>query len=81
MKAFSIRQPWASLIVSGANQEHGIVSRRGGGPLDPLAFPIGTLLRVLPNHACATGAQHGSYRVVRGGSALVVAEWPRFGGW
>ena len=34
---------------------------------------------VLPNHACATAAQYDRYHVVRDG--MVVAEWPRFGGW
>ncbi len=72
---------YPDLIVADANQEHGIITVRPGsdGALPRLA--IGDRVRVLPNHACATGAQHGSYRVVRGGSALVVAEWPRFGGW
>lgn len=72
--------PIADLIVSGANQEHGIVSRRGGGPLEPAEFPVGTLLRVLPNHACATAAQHAGYDVVAGGPDAI-AHWPRFGGW
>ncbi|MFN9756552.1 MAG: DSD1 family PLP-dependent enzyme, partial [Planctomycetota bacterium] len=72
-------EPIADLIVSGANQEHGIVSRRGGGPLDPRDFPVGTLLRILPNHACATAAQHAAYEVVHGADAI--ATWPRFGGW
>lgn len=41
----------------------------------PSAFPIGTRLRVLPNHACATAAQHSGYHLVDGG-------WrPRFNGW
>jgi D-serine deaminase-like pyridoxal phosphate-dependent protein len=68
------------LIVSEANQEHGIVSRRGGGPLDASRFPVGTRLRILPNHACATAAQHDAYHVVRGTSGIL-AQWPRFGGW
>jgi D-serine deaminase-like pyridoxal phosphate-dependent protein len=42
-------------------------------------FPIGTLLRVMPNHACATAAQYDAYQVVEGPS--VVATWPRFSGW
>lgn len=68
------------LIVRGTNQEHGIVARRDGGPIDWARFPVGTLLRVLPNHACATAAQHDRYHVVRGD--LVVRDtWPRFGGW
>jgi D-serine deaminase-like pyridoxal phosphate-dependent protein len=71
--------PIEDLVVTGANQEHGIVARRGGGPIDAARFPVGTLLRVLPNHACATAAQHGGYDVVRG--RAVAAHWPRFGGW
>ena len=68
------------LIVSDANQEHGIVSRRGEAALDVSQYPVGTRLRILPNHACATGAQHDAYHVVRGGTE-VVDRWPRFGGW
>lgn len=68
------------LIVSDANQEHGIVSRRDGAPINPAEFPVGTTLRILPNHACATAAQFDSYKLVRGG-AEIVGEWPRFRGW
>jgi D-serine deaminase-like pyridoxal phosphate-dependent protein len=68
------------LIVVGANQEHGIVALRPGakGPLPDL--PVGTYLRILPNHACATAAQHDRYNVLpaKGGPMEV---WPRFGGW
>ena len=67
------------LIVADANQEHGIVARRDGGPIDFARFPIGSRVRVLPNHACATAAQHGEYRVLRGDR--VEATWERFGGW
>jgi D-serine deaminase-like pyridoxal phosphate-dependent protein len=73
--------PWPDLIMVDANQEHGIVAVRpgSGGSLPDLA--IGDRLRILPNHACATGAQHDRYHVVRGTSDMVEAEWPRFGGW
>jgi D-serine deaminase-like pyridoxal phosphate-dependent protein len=73
--------PYGDLIVVDANQEHGIVAVRegSGGVLPELA--IGDRVRILPNHACATGAQHRAYNVVRGTSARVDAEWPRFGGW
>jgi threo-3-hydroxy-D-aspartate ammonia-lyase len=70
------------LVLSGANQEHGIVSCRSGAlPAEDFAnrFPIGSRLRVLPNHACATAAQHEQYHVVQEGQ--VMATWPRFGGW
>jgi len=36
--------------------------------------------RILPNHACATGAQHDQYHVTRG-SGEVVANWARIRGW
>ncbi len=69
------------LIVGDANQEHGIVTVRPGSsaPLPDLA--IGDRVRILPNHACSTGAQHQSYHVVRGASETIEAVWPRFGGW
>jgi threo-3-hydroxy-D-aspartate ammonia-lyase len=71
------------LLLSSANQEHGIISLRVPASLPATQWmqtlPIGTRLRVLPNHACATGAQHGQYHVHNGAS--VVATWPRFAGW
>jgi len=72
-------RPIDDFIVADANQEHGIVARRGGGPVDFGRFPIGSLLRILPNHACATAAQHVEYRVLREGR--VAETWERFGGW
>lgn len=68
-------------LMRAANQEHGIIGRRDGqapGDLEQ-RFPVGSKLRVLPNHACATGAQHDEYAWVDG--ADVRARWPRFGGW
>ena len=68
------------LIVSAANQEHGIVTRRPGtnGPLPEL--PLGALLRILPNHACATAAQHERYHVLPATPAPLMT-WPRVRGW
>jgi D-serine deaminase-like pyridoxal phosphate-dependent protein len=69
------------LLVTAANQEHGIISRRDGSEDAGLVerFPIGTKLRVLPNHACATGAQYPDYHLVTAEGAALV--WPRFHGW
>ncbi|OZI34341.1 alanine racemase [Bordetella genomosp. 10] len=67
------------LIMADANQEHGIVRHRGDPALTPM-LPVGTLLRIVPNHACATAAQFGAYTVVAGGTE-VQANWPRFSGW
>jgi threo-3-hydroxy-D-aspartate ammonia-lyase len=70
-------------VLSGANQEHGIVS--GAAPAGPTqlaidqCFPIGMQLRILPNHACATAAQFPEYHVVTGQDAG--ATWSRFYGW
>ena len=68
-------------IVSAANQEHGIVSRVDGAADASLRerFPLGSRLRVLPNHACATGAQFDRYHLLRRDGGLDI--WPRFSGW
>lgn len=67
-------------LMSGANQEHGIISRLGTPDLDiEQRFPIGTRLRILPNHACATGAQHPVYQALSPDGS--VQAWPRFYGW
>ena len=68
------------LWVSGANQEHGIISDRSGLNFDPKKFPIGTRLRILPNHACPISAQHPCYYVVNG-DIEIKDKWNRFYGW
>jgi D-serine deaminase-like pyridoxal phosphate-dependent protein len=73
-------RPIDDLIVAQTNQEHGIVADRNGGAIDLERFPVGTLFRVLPNHACATSAQHPHYNVIAG-EPVVEAVWPRFSGW
>lgn len=72
--------PIQGLRFSDANQEHGVLHR-----VDPSidvvnSYPIGSQLRILPNHACATGAQFGAYRVLSSASEALPA-WPRFNGW
>jgi D-serine deaminase-like pyridoxal phosphate-dependent protein len=72
--------PIDGLIMTGANQEHGIVSRRGVADPDiTKRLPIGTQLRILPNHACATGTQFPEYHAVSG--TRPVQLWRRFDGW
>ncbi|KPA20302.1 D-threo-3-hydroxyaspartate dehydratase [Shimia sp. SK013] len=68
------------LIVSSANQEHGIVSLRPGADGPAPELPIGTRLRILPNHACATAAQHARYHVLQQDNRPM-QTWTRFGGW
>lgn len=68
--------------LSSANQEHGILSRTG--EVDEgiaTCFPVGTLLRILPNHACATAAQFPEYVAVGDDSEAGAQSWARFYGW
>jgi len=64
------------LKVDEAYQEHGLI--RGPGA-DPDHFPLGSRVRVLPNHACMTAAAYASYHVVEGTS--VVGSWSRVNEW
>jgi D-serine deaminase-like pyridoxal phosphate-dependent protein len=68
------------LIVRGANQEHGIIAVRPCSSATLPDLPVGTLLRILPNHACATAAQFPGYEVIPADGGPL-AHWPRFGGW
>ena len=65
-------------LVTRANQEHGVIDLDPGADLP--ALPIGTKLRIAPNHACLTAAAHDRYYVVDG-STTVQAIWPRVNGW
>lgn len=67
------------VIVSATNQEHGIVTARSG-ELDVGRFPVGSRIRILPNHACATAAAHDRYFITNGGTEIV-GVWERVNGW
>ncbi|MGW2050495.1 DSD1 family PLP-dependent enzyme [Streptomyces sp. NPDC001858] len=72
------------LVMSAASQEHGTLTARDGAVLPDL--PVGARLRILPNHACATAAQHRGYHVVDSaqpttGAPAVQAVWDRVSGW
>ncbi|GGF24628.1 alanine racemase [Aliidongia dinghuensis] len=69
------------LIVTAANQEHGVIALRAGSTAGLPAMPVGTRLRILPNHACATAGQHGAYEVIPAEPGAPLVHWPRFGGW
>ncbi|MFA5551249.1 MAG: DSD1 family PLP-dependent enzyme [Trueperaceae bacterium] len=69
------------LVVSGANQEHSILSLRPGSTAPLPDLPIGTKLRILPNHACATAAQHDAYWVVPADGNDELVRWSRFNHW
>lgn len=74
-------------VMAGANQEHGIVAfdatQPGAATAPPRditpVLPVGTRLRILPNHACATAAQFGGYHALLDDGTL--ADWPRWNHW
>ena len=83
-------RPLDDLVMAQANQEHGILGVRDASTAAPSPslspspspsshLPVGSLVRILPNHACATAAQHDRYHLVRDGR--VEAVWMRFSGW
>ncbi len=73
-------KPLNDFIVSSTNQEHGIIVKRDHSGLDFKDFPIGSLVRVLPNHACATAAMFDKYYVVDG-TTKIIDSWQRINGW
>ena len=68
---------YAGLFVAGVHQEHGIVPVDGDQWFESL--PVGSQVRVLPNHACITAAAYTYYNVVE--HDRVVARWDRISGW
>lgn len=67
------------LIMIAANQEHGILAMRPGSIAELPLLPVGAQLRILPNHACATAAQHAAYHVTGGNGGE--RKWERMTGW
>lgn len=73
---------YPDLIMRAANQEQGILALREGSTALLPPLKIGDRVRILPNHACATAAQHRGYHVVPGPETIRVAHvWDRFSGW
>jgi len=72
-------QPIPGLQVTGVHQEHGCVEAVTGDiPFDRL--PVGTRVRIMPNHACMTAAAYGAYNVIDGGTEII-DTWDRCTGW
>ncbi len=73
-------RPVRDFFVVETSQEHGIVASRSGSPIDSTEYPVGTQLRILPIHACATSAQHERFDVVDSRNSPL-ARWSKLGGW
>lgn len=66
------------LAIDAVNQEHGLVPAQDA---DLERLPIGSLVRIAPNHACMTAAAYERYHVVEAAGTDVLAVWPRCNGW
>jgi len=65
------------LCVNSTSQEHGVIELSGNHSISD--FPVGTTLRILPNHACATAAMHNVYHIVMADGSH--SQWQRIQGW
>lgn len=72
--------PYSDLCVTITNQEHGIITLPADSGLSVDHFPVGTRLRILPNHACATAAMHQHYQVLKS-RTHEQETWQRITGW
>jgi len=67
------------VTVSSTNQEHGIITARSG-EIDFDRLGVGSRVKILPNHACATAAAYDRYFVTDGGIEIIDI-WERVNGW
>lgn len=64
--------PIPEMKLVALSQEHGKIATSR-------SVPVGTQLRIVPNHSCLTAAMYSTYHVVDGGR--VVGEWAPVRGW
>lgn len=70
-------EPYRGLSIRDAYQEHGMVPVTDESWFECL--PIGSQVRVMPNHTCMTCAAYEAYDVVQDGE--IIETWPRVNGW
>jgi D-serine deaminase-like pyridoxal phosphate-dependent protein len=58
--------------LAALSQEHGKIETSSH-------LPVGTLVRIIPNHSCLTAAMYEAYHVIAGGK--VVDQWRPVRGW
>jgi len=68
---------YRGLSVTAVSQEHGKIAVPDAQAFD--ALPIGSPVRILPNHACFTAAAYPCYQVLEQGR--LAACWSRVNGW
>ncbi|XP_078254869.1 D-serine dehydratase [Rhinoraja longicauda] len=75
---YAIVEGHPDLKLVGMTQEHGRIEPISG-TLDMDKFPLGSLISLIPYHACATAAMHPVYFVQSEGR--IVGEWRPTRGW
>ncbi|MEX1136531.1 MAG: alanine racemase [Balneolales bacterium] len=65
------------LKLVGLSQEHGVAEQKS--PIDYSRYPIGSLLKVIPNHSCLTAALFPEYQIEENGK--IVDVWKPVRGW
>ena len=65
------------LEVTHLSQEHGLIG--SAAPIPFAEYPIGRVIRIVPNHSCLAAALFPEYHVVEGGE--VVDRWVPVRGW
>jgi len=68
------------LKITGMSQEHGIVKSSKDLKIDFSKYRLGTLLKIYPDHSCATCSMHSSYYVVNDDDD-VIDKWFPYRGW
>lgn len=66
--------------VGDLEQEHGFIDAENSADLFD-RLPVGCRLRILPNHACMTGAAYPGYWVTEAAANVSREFWPRCNGW
>ena len=72
-------QPVAELALTSLSQEHGVIQPLDDAEVDLESFPVGTRLRIFPQHSCLAAAQHPAYHGVRDG--VLLAHFEPCRGW
>ena len=73
-------RPVSGVCIADVHQEHGLIGSTSGAEPPYERFPIGSRVRILPNHACITAAAYNNYQVTDGAND-VVDTWDRVSGW
>ena len=64
------------LLLKRISQEVGIIERHDGGPITEEDLPVGSKLKIIPNHSCLSAACFDRYFVVDAENK-VVDTWQR----